>query len=189
MITVDGDTSTNDTVMILANGKAGNDVIDAHHPEKHKFIKALKEVNQNLAIAIVRDGEGATKLIEVITEGFASQADARIAAKSILNSNLVKTAIFGEDGNWGRMICSLGYSGAEFDLADVELDLGNSQGQMMRVLEAGLPMKYNEEKLADILTDSHILIHVTAGVGSFSARGWGCDLSYDYVKINGSYRS
>lgn len=189
MITVDGDTSTNDTVMLLAGGSAGNEIIDENHPEESKFREALMAVNQHLAVSIVKDGEGATKLIEAVTEGFATKADARMAAKAVLNSNLVKTAIFGEDGNWGRMICSLGYSGAAFDLNQVALSLGNGQDQWVQVLEKGLPLDYDEDKVAEVLKDKLIKIHITAAAGEASAKGWGCDFSYDYVKINGSYRS
>ena len=189
MITVDGDTSTNDTVMLMAGGAAGNDVIDEDHPEEAKFRETLMAVNQHLAVSIVKDGEGATKLIETMTEGFATKEDARMAAKAVLNSNLVKTAIFGEDGNWGRMICSLGYSGATFDLNKVALLLGNGQDQWVQVLDKGLPLDYDEDKVADVLKDKLIKIHIVAGEGDASAKGWGCDFSYDYVKINGSYRS
>lgn len=189
MITVDGDTSTNDTVMLLAGGSADNDVIDANHPEEAKFREALMTVNQHLAVSIVKDGEGATKLIETVTEGFATKKDARMAAKAVLNSNLVKTAIFGEDGNWGRMICSLGYSGATFDLNQVALSLGNGQDQWVQVLDKGLPLDYDEDKVAEVLRDKLIKIRIVAGAGEASAKGWGCDFSYDYVKINGSYRS
>lgn len=189
MITVDGDTSTNDTVMVLAGGKAGNQVINENHPEKEKFREALFAVNKNLAISIVKDGEGATKLMEAVTKGFATREDARLAAKAVLNSNLVKTAIFGEDGNWGRMICSLGYSGADFSLEDVALVLANSLGQSVKVLQKGLPLTYDEDEVAAVLKDKHIIMEITAASGEASARGWGCDLSYDYVKINGAYRS
>ena len=189
MITVDGVTSTNDTIMVLANGQAGNQVIDENHPEQAQFVEALKLVNQALAVDIVQDGEGATKMIVALTEGFATKGDARAAAKEVLNSNLVKTAIFGEDGNWGRIICSLGNSGAAFEMNDVALELSNSLGQAVQVLEKGLPLDYDEDAVAELLKDSHIIIRITAASGSESARGWGCDLSYDYVKINGSYRS
>ncbi|MEN1759624.1 bifunctional glutamate N-acetyltransferase/amino-acid acetyltransferase ArgJ [Anoxynatronum sibiricum] len=189
MITVDGDTSTNDTVMVLANGQAGNKPLNDQHPDKKKFMDALYAVNEALAISIVKDGEGATKLMEVITEGFATKTDARLAAKAVLNSNLVKTAIFGEDGNWGRIVCSLGYSGASFQLNDVALTLANSQRESVQVLSAGLPLDYSEEKVAGLLKDKKVIIRLTAASGEASARGWGCDLSYDYVKINGSYRS
>lgn len=189
MITVDGDTSTNDTVMMMAGGAAGNNSINDHHPEKEKFREALFEINKHLAVSIVKDGEGATKLLEVITQGLATKEDARMAAKAVLNSNLVKTAMFGEDGNWGRIICSLGYSGATFNLDQVALTLGNGKGETVQVLDKGLPLDYDEESVAELLKDEHIIIHVTAGEGTASARGWGCDFSYEYVKINGSYRS
>jgi glutamate N-acetyltransferase / amino-acid N-acetyltransferase len=189
MITVDGDTSTNDTIMVLANGMAGNKTINEAHTDKELFIEALYAVNEMLAISIVKDGEGATKLIEVEASDFQNKSDARIAAKAVLNSNLVKTAIFGEDGNWGRIICSLGYSGASFDLNDVRLELANGQGQSVKVFENGLPTDYDEAVVTELLKDTHIIIRVNAGNGYASARGWGCDLSYDYVKINGSYRN
>ncbi|RQD69595.1 MAG: bifunctional glutamate N-acetyltransferase/amino-acid acetyltransferase ArgJ [Tindallia sp. MSAO_Bac2] len=189
MITVDGDTSTNDTVIVLANGKAENHRIDKDHPERDKFFEALQQVSEYLAKSIVRDGEGASKFIEAEARGFKTLSDARKAARTVLSSNLVKTAIFGGDGNWGRMICSLGYSGAPFNMETVELTLGNGQGEMMKVLENGLPLDYDESFVEKILEDNHISIIIEANVGAVSAKGWGCDLTYEYVKINGSYRS
>ncbi len=189
MITVDGDTSTNDTVIVMANGMAGNQTINSKHPEENKFYRALQQVSEHLAKSIVRDGEGASKFIEAETLGFNTLSDARKAARTVLSSNLVKTAIFGGDGNWGRMICSLGYSGAPFNMDTVELTLGNGQGERMKVLEKGLPLDYDEAVVEKILEDNHICIIIEANIGTASAKGWGCDLTYDYVKINGSYRS
>ena len=189
MITVDGDASTNDTVMVLANGRANNCLIDQNHPEHRKFSEAFFAVCKTLAISIVKDGEGATKLIEIATTGFANEENARKAAKAVLNSNRLKTSIFAEDGYWGRIISSLGNSGVEFRVADLTLELANSQGLVVKLLDRGRPMEYKEEQVASLLKDTHIIITINASSGSASARGWGCDLSYDYVKISGFYRN
>lgn len=188
MISVDGDASTNDTVMLLANGMAGNDPVDGQHPERGKFMEALMAVNHALALAIVKDGEGATKLVEVITKGFASRKDARKAAKEVMNSVRVKTMLFAKDGYWGRIIGSLGNAGVDFNLKEVALTLTDSQEESVTVMDRGTPQNYSEERLIKVLQDKHIRITITAGTGEGSARGWGCDLSHDYVDISGFYR-
>lgn len=188
MITVDGDTSTNDMVAVMANGMAENNPIDENHPQVMEFIEAFTYVNEYLAKAIVRDGEGATKFIEVEVINGDSQADARKVAKSILNSNLVKTAFFGEDANWGRIICSIGYSGAYFDIDKIEVFLGQ-EGRMIKIIEKGGGADFDEGQLEEILKERDLKIIVDLRSGNEVAKGWGCDLSYEYVKINGSYRT
>lgn len=189
MISVDGDTSTNDSVFLLANGMANNQEIHELHPDKEIFKLALQQVSEYLAKSIVRDGEGASKFIEAEASGFPTVKDARKAARTVLSSNLVKTAIFGGDGNWGRMICSLGYSGAAFSMDKIALTLGNGSGERIKVLEKGLPLEYDEVSVENLLDDKNIYILIEANNGPASAKSWGCDLTYDYVKINGSYRS
>ncbi|SDY26732.1 bifunctional glutamate N-acetyltransferase/amino-acid acetyltransferase ArgJ [Tindallia californiensis] len=189
MVTVDGDTSTNDSVIAMANGESGNREMNENHPQKDMFVQALQYVCEYLAKSIAKDGEGASKFIEVEAHGFITVSDARKAAKTIAGSNLVKTAIFGEDGNWGRMICSLGYSGVPFDMEGVKLNLSDGQEKNVKVLENGLPLEYDEELVTTILKNQSVRIIVEANNGSSSATAWGCDLTYDYIKINGSYRS
>ncbi len=188
MITVDGDTSTNDMVGVMANGMAGNKIIDENHPEVTKFTEAFYYVNEYLAKSIVVDGEGATKFIEVEVVNAKTQIDARKVAKSILNSNLVKTAFFGEDANWGRIICSIGYSEAEFDIDEIEVFLGK-EGDMVKIIQDGGGTGFDESYIDKILKEKDLKIIVDLKSGNEIAKGWGCDLSYDYVKINGSYRS
>lgn len=188
MITVDGDTSTNDMVGVMANGMAENMIINETHPEAEKFAEAFYYVNEYLAKLIVRDGEGATKFIEVEVINAKSSADAKKVAKSILNSNLVKTAFFGEDANWGRIICSIGYSGADFDINKVEVFLGK-EGDMIKIIKDGGGTGFDEKYIDQILKEKDLKIIVDLKSGSEGAKGWGCDLSYDYVKINVSYRS
>lgn len=188
MITVDGDTSTNDMVGVMANGLAENTIIDEKHPQVEKFVKAFYYVNEYLAKSIVRDGEGATKFIEVEAINAGSATDAKKVIKSILNSNLVKTAFFGEDANWGRIICSIGYSGADFNIDEVEVFLGK-EGDMIKIIKDGRGTDFDEQYIDRILKEEDLKIIVDLKRGSESAKGWGCDLSYDYVKINISYRS
>ncbi|HZX21495.1 MAG TPA: bifunctional glutamate N-acetyltransferase/amino-acid acetyltransferase ArgJ [Clostridia bacterium] len=188
MITVDGDTSTNDMVGVMANGMAENMIINETHPEAGKFAEAFYYVNEYLAKLIVRDGEGATKFIEVEVINAKSSADAKKVAKSILNSNLVKTAFFGEDANWGRIICSIGYSRADFDINKVEVFLGK-EGDMIKIIKDGGGTGFDEKYIDQILKEEDLKIIVDLKSGSEGAKGWGCDLSYDYVKINVSYRS
>ena len=188
MITVDGDTSTNDMVGVMANGLAKNTVIDEKHPEAEKFVEAFYYVNEYLAKLIVRDGEGATKFIEIEVINAGSAVDAKKVIKSILNSNLVKTAFFGEDANWGRIICSIGYSGADFNIDEIEVLLGK-EGDMIKIIKGGRGTDFDEQYIERILKERDLKIIVDLKRGSESAKGWGCDLSYDYVKINVSYRS
>ena len=188
MITVDGDTSNNDMVCVMANGMAGNNMIDENHPEVEKFIDAFYFINEHIAKLIVKDGEGATKFIEVEVINAKSQKDSRIVAKSILNSNLVKTAFFGEDANWGRIICSIGYSDADFIVDDIEVFI-SGKDETIKIIENGGGTDFDYELMDEILKEKELKILVNLNAGSENAKGWGCDLSYDYVKINGSYRS
>lgn len=188
MITVDGDTSTNDSVLVLANGMAGNPLIDEEGEAFDQFYEVLYEVCKYIAISIVKDGEGATKLLEVNIEGAKNFEDGKCIAKSILTSNLVKTAFFGEDANWGRIFCAMGYSGISFDPNKVNISI-ESIGGTVSMLKQGLPVNFNEKKAKAVLEEKEIKIHITMGEGEVCATAWGCDLSYDYVKINGDYRS
>ncbi|KHO61822.1 MULTISPECIES: bifunctional glutamate N-acetyltransferase/amino-acid acetyltransferase ArgJ [Thermoanaerobacter] len=188
MISVDGDMSTNDTAIILANGEAQNKIIEEGAHEFDVFYKALEYVNKTLAKLIVKDGEGATKFMEVNIVNAKTEEDARLAAKSVINSNLVKTAIFGEDANWGRILAAVGYSGADFDVNDVDIYLKSVKGEI-KVCENGGYIFFDEALAKEILKEKEITITVDMKAGEYSATSWGCDLSYDYVKINGSYRT
>ncbi|MFJ8237171.1 bifunctional ornithine acetyltransferase/N-acetylglutamate synthase [Ureibacillus sp. NPDC094379] len=183
-ITVDGDTSTNDTVLVLANGLAGNEPLSPLHPEWANFYNALKAVAEDLAKAIARDGEGATKLIEVEVDGAISDEEARKIAKTVVGSPLVKTAVFGCDANWGRIIAAVGYSGATVDPEKITIKIGNAM-----MVENGEPVPFSEEELIRILKGNEVKISVTLGQGEGHGFAWGCDLTYDYVQINASYRS
>ena len=183
-ITVDGDTSTNDMVVVMANGLAGNEPLSPMHPDWENFYTALRLVAEDLAKSIARDGEGATKLIEVEVDGAASDEEARKIAKTVVGSPLVKTAVFGNDANWGRIIAAVGYSGAKVDPDRITIDIG---GAVM--VENGEPIPFSEEQLIDILKQQEVKIHVSLGVGEGHGLAWGCDLTYDYVQINASYRS
>ena len=188
MITVDGDTSTNDTILVLANGLAGGPIIDCEGEAFDKFYKCLYEVCKYLAVSIARDGEGATKLLEVNLSGAKSFEDGKCIAKSILTSSLVKTAFFGEDANWGRIFCAMGYSGVLFDPNKVAITIQSASGTV-NMLKDGLPLHFSEEKAKAVLEEDEVSIIVEMGEGDASVIAWGCDLSYDYVKINGDYRS
>lgn len=188
MISVDGDTSTNDMVAIMANGLAANEEIVREDDGYFTFCEVLKQVNTHLAKIIVQDGEGATKFLEAQVEAAASKEDARLLARSIVSSSLVKTAFFGEDANWGRIICAMGYSGAKFDPACVSIAL-KSAGGTLELLKHGEPVCVNEILAKQILAEKNIIIHVDMNSGKEEATAWGCDLSYDYVRINGSYRT
>lgn len=179
MVTVDGDTSTNDTVFMLANGVSG---ITPTGEDLRNFQGMVRAMCTWLAQEIARDGEGATKFIEVQVAGAMSRNDARIMAKSVCGSSLVKTALFGEDANWGRIIAAMGYSGADFDPNHVSIWLGN-----LLVAQAGRGVSFSEQKAKEILGAKDIVIKIDLQAGVETARAWGCDLSYDYVKINGSY--
>lgn len=184
MISVDGDTSTNDMVLAMANGLAGNTEIEIGTPLFDEFANALQYILIFLAKEIARDGEGATKLLEVHVQGAATVEDAKMAARSVCSSLLVKTAIFGKDANWGRILCALGYSGAAFDPGGVDLYIGNLQ-----MMQKGAPLKFDEAAALEILSQSQILITANIHSGKAAATSWGCDLSYDYIKINGAYRT
>lgn len=188
MISVDGDTSTNDMVMVLANGRAGNPRIAAETEEYWALYEALYYVHEYLAKAIVKDGEGASKFLEVSVQGARTSDDARKLVKSILTSNLVKTAMFGEDANWGRVLCAMGYSGADFEPEQATLHF-EAGGATIGLLDQGLPLNFDEELAHKLLQNHDIRIVVGLQDGSAASTGWGCDLSYDYVKINGEYRS
>lgn len=188
MISVDGDTSTNDMVMVMANGSAENTIIDQEDNDYHKFYKALHHLNEHLAKEIVKDGEGASKFLEVTVDGAKTSEDARILVKSILTSNLVKTAMFGEDANWGRILCAMGYSGADFDPDKTSLEF-SAAGQRILLMKEGLPISFDEDFAYELLQNRDISILIQLEDGNAKATGWGCDLSYEYVKINGEYRS
>ncbi len=184
MISVAGDTSTNDMVLILANGRAGNPPIQARGEDYDTFLKALKSVCTELAQKIVRDGEGATKFLEVRVAGCPDYPTARALAKKVLTSSLVKTAFYGEDANWGRMVTALGNSGVSFNPANVSIYLGD-----LPVAQAGRGVELDEERAAAILKERDIRVTIHMGMGGEEAVAWGCDLSHEYVTINGSYRT
>lgn len=188
MVSVDGDTSTNDTVVVLANGLAGNCEIITEGKDYQEFKKALHAVNEQLSKDLVRDGEGATKFIEIKVEGAASEEDAKKIAKSVVTSSLVKTAMFGEDANWGRVLCAMGYSGIQFDPAKVDIVYSSDKGNI-ELMNQGTPIVFDEEKAKKILQEKEITVEIKMQEGQSHAAAWGCDLSYDYVKINGDYRS
>lgn len=183
-ITVDGDTSTNDTVIVMANGLAGNEPLSPAHPDWDNFYTALRLVSEDLAKSIARDGEGATKLIEVEVDGAVSDEEARKIAKTVVGSPLVKTAVFGCDANWGRIIAAVGYSGAVIDPDKITIKIGGAT-----MVENGEPIKFSEEELIEILKQHEVKIYVSLEVGKGHGFAWGCDLTYDYVQINASYRS
>ncbi len=188
MITVDGDTSTNDTVLVLANGEAGNKLIDTEGKDFDKFFETLYEVCKYIAVSIVRDGEGATKLLEVNIKGVADFTSGKTLAKSVLTSTLVKTAFFGADANWGRIFAAMGYAGVPFNPDRVDITI-ESIGGIVNLLKQGLPVKFSEEKAKKVLLESEIKVLIQMDEGVAEVTAWGCDLSYDYVKINGDYRS
>lgn len=188
MISVDGDTSTNDTLLILANGLAENEEITAEGAEYEAFCRALHFVTTWLAKKMAGDGEGATALFETKVVGAASKEDARILAKSVICSSLTKAAIFGHDANWGRILCALGYSGARFDPENVDLYFEGKSGKI-HIFSKGVACDYSEEEAKEILSDPEVTVLADMHMGDAEATAWGCDLSYDYVKINADYRS
>ncbi|QCX34437.1 bifunctional ornithine acetyltransferase/N-acetylglutamate synthase [Caloramator sp. E03] len=188
MISVDGDTSTNDMVLVLANGQAGNEIIDSQDKNYIEFKKALHYVNCELAKQIAKDGEGATKLIEVCVNNAKTIEDAKVLAKSVIKSSLVKAAFFGSDANWGRIICSLGYSGADFKPENVSISFKGQKDEIC-IVENGMGTVFDEGEAKKILDENYIKVIINLKDGEYNAKAWGCDLSYDYVKINGSYRS
>ncbi|MCR4842129.1 MAG: bifunctional glutamate N-acetyltransferase/amino-acid acetyltransferase ArgJ, partial [Eubacterium sp.] len=188
MISVDGDTSTNDSLVILANGESGAPLIDSEGPDYDAFREALNFVNTTLAMKMAGDGEGATALFEVKVTGADTKENARTLAKSVITSSLTKAAIFGHDANWGRILCALGYSGVEFDPVKVTLDFESANGKI-RIAQDGSGVNFSEEKATEILSCEKVTALVDMNTGDESATAWGCDLTYDYVKINADYRS
>ena len=188
MISVDGDTSTNDMAVILANGLAGNAVIDSEGPAFEAFTAALKQVCVYLARTMAKDGEGASKLLECTVHGAPDEATAKVLAKSVVCSSLVKAAMFGADANWGRVLCALGYADAAFDITRVELSFASAAGTVL-VCKDGAGVPFSEEAAKKVLLENEIGIKIGLHQGDGSATAWGCDLTYDYVKINGDYRS
>lgn len=187
-LSIDGDTSTNDMVSLMASGLAGNEEITADGYEFNKFKDALYQVMMNLTRMLAKDGEGASKLLECICTGCPTKDDAITVAKSVIGSTLFKCAIFGEDANWGRILCAIGYANAEFDINKVDVSLKSEFGEI-KVCENGSGIEFSEEKAAEILKSDEILILINLNQGKESATAWGCDLTYDYVKINGDYRT
>ncbi len=187
-VSVDGDTSTNDMVCVLANGTAGNVPVNKENDDFEKFVNALYAVMMNLARKMARDGEGATKLIECVCSGADTEKTAEIVAKSVITSSLFKAAMFGEDANWGRILCAVGYADADFDINKVYVSIGSASG-IIDVCRNGAGVEFSEEKAKEILSEEEIIINISIGNGKGKAVAWGCDLTYDYVKINGDYRS
>lgn len=187
-ISVDGDMSTNDTVLMLANGMAGNAAITPNSDSYQKFVAVLKDICFYLAKKIARDGEGATHLLEAQVIHAASEEDALKAAKSVVSSDLVKAAIFGKDANWGRIICAAGYSGAKFDQSKVDISLSSYSGEIT-VAKNGGGLEFDEDYALKILSEENITAIIDLKAGEFSGKAWGCDLTYDYVKINADYRT
>jgi len=188
MVSVDGDTSTNDMVTVLANGMAGNPVITEEGDDFAAFMKALNTVTVQLCRMIAADGEGATRLLECRVSGAADESTAKTVAKSVICSSLLKAAMFGADANWGRVLCAIGYSGAAVDVNRVDVSFRSAKGTIA-VCKDGAGIPFSEEFAKDILLESEIEILVSVGDGNVSATAWGCDLTYDYVKINGDYRT
>ena len=188
MVSVDGDTSTNDTLLILANGEAGNTTITERNKDYEVFVSALNYVNTKLAKMMAGDGEGATALIETKVINAVTKEEAKILAKSVICSSLTKAAIYGHDANWGRILCALGYSGVTFDPQKLELFFQSEAG-MIQIFKDGVATDYSEEEAGKILSCPEVRIIVDMKAGKESACAWGCDLTYDYVKINADYRS
>lgn len=188
MISVDGDTSTNDTLLVMANGMAGNSEINEVGPAYEAFREALHYVNESLAKMMAGDGEGATALIEAKVVGAATKDDARKLGKSVICSSLTKAAIYGHDANWGRILCALGYSGVSFEPEKLELYFESKAGKIL-IYKDGVGADYSEEEAGRILSEPEVTILVDMKAGEESATAWGCDLTYDYVKINADYRS
>ena len=188
MISVDGDTSTNDTVLLLTNGMAGNEEITEKNADYEKFKMALNYVNTTLSKKIAGDGEGATALFEVKVIGASTKEEAVVLSKSVVTSSLTKAAIYGHDANWGRILCALGYSGVSFDPEKVDLYFESRAGKI-KIIENGVSTGYSEEEATKILSEDEVTAIADMKMGDASATAWGCDLTYDYVKINADYRS
>ena len=188
MISVDGDTSTNDTCLVLANGMAGNAEVTEKNEDYENFKKALNYVNESLAKMMAGDGEGATALFEVKVIHALDKEQAVTLSKSVVTSSLTKAAIYGHDANWGRILCAMGYSGAQFDPEKVDLFFESAAGKI-RIIENGVAVDYSEEEATKILSEKEVTAIADVKLGEASATAWGCDLTYDYVKINADYRS
>ena len=188
MISVDGDTSTNDMMSVMANGLAGNDRIESENAGYFKFVQALTMVCRQLAKLIAADGEGATKLLECTVLGAPDKETAKKVAKSVVCSNLLKAAMFGADANWGRVLCAIGYTDADFDISRIAVEFSSKAGTV-QVCEGGAGVAFSEETAKQVLLESEIHIEIDMDQGVGQATAWGCDLTYDYVKINGDYRT
>lgn len=188
MISVDGDTSTNDMVSVIANGMAGNAEITEENADFEVFAKALNTVTTELCRRIAKDGEGATKLLECRVTGGLSETDAKAVAKGVITSTLFKAAMFGADANWGRILCAIGYSGANVDVNGVDVTLDSKAGSV-HVCSGGSGVDFSEEIAKTVLSEDEIVIDIKLSDGTACAVAWGCDLTYDYVKINGDYRT
>ena len=188
MISIDGDTSTNDMVIVLANGMAGNEEITVEGGDFTAFMRALNSVTVSLCRMIAGDGEGATKLIECKVSGAQDIGTAKTVAKSVICSSLLKAAMFGADANWGRVLCAIGYSGADVDVNKIDVSFRSAKGEIL-VCKDGAGVEFSEEKAKEILLEKEIEILVALNSGDFDSTAWGCDLTYDYVKINGDYRT
>lgn len=187
-ISIDGDMSTNDTCIVLANGEAGNREITADEDDYQIFYAAFMQLCTYLARTMAKDGEGASHLITCITHNAKDEASAETIGKSVINSSLTKTCIFGCDANWGRVLCAMGYAGVDFDTNKVDIRFASSKGEIL-VCQAGLGVDFDEDRAKEILTEDEVVIDIDMNEGSAEATCWGCDLTYDYVKINGDYRS
>ncbi|WP_313581318.1 bifunctional glutamate N-acetyltransferase/amino-acid acetyltransferase ArgJ [Lacrimispora sp.] len=188
MISVDGDTSTNDTVLLLANGLAGNEEIQTRNEDYEAFCKALNFINEVLSKKMAGDGEGCTALFEVKIIGAETKEQAVTLSKSVITSSLTKAAIFGHDANWGRILCAMGYSGAVFDPEKVDLYFESAAGKL-KIIENGVALSYSEEEATRILSEPEVTATADIKLGEATATAWGCDLTFDYVKINADYRS
>lgn len=188
MVSVDGDTSTNDTLAIMASGLAGNEEITEKNEDYRVFVGALTEAFRSLAKKLAADGEGATKLLVCVVDGAKTKKDAVMVSKSIICSSLFKAAMFGADANWGRVLCAIGYSGADVDVSKVKVEFKSPKGEIL-VCENGAGVEFSEEKAKEILLEKEITVAVSLNDGEGKAEAYGCDLTYDYVKINGDYRT
>lgn len=188
MLSIDGDTSTNDMVVVMSNGLAENEVIDSDNDDFKIFMKALNTVTMELCKKIAADGEGATKMLECSVKGAKSLADAKTVAKSVITSSLLKAAMFGADANWGRVLCAIGYSKADVDVEKIDVSFTSSKGTI-EVCKNGSGIDFSEDLAKTILSENEIYININLNDGDYSSKAWGCDLTYDYVKINGDYRT
>ena len=188
MVSVDGDTSTNDMVTVLANGMAGNKMIDSEGEDFEIFMKALNTVTVYLCKCIAGDGEGATKLLECQVSGASNTAVAKTVAKAVICSSLTKAAMFGADANWGRVLCAIGYSKADVDVTKIDVSFSSDKG-IIKVCENGAGIPFSEEIAKEILLEKAINIIIDLKDGDAKATAWGCDLTYEYVRINGDYRT